>query len=144
MKFAATNASGLSTEAAGRRNGRCRPASTRRRAPRATGAKPYMIAVAEVTRPTSDCQLGNGRNAISPTMNASRIEVSGTPRRLTLARADGGTDIQQAGPGGGDDRVDVEQGRQPAGADAGRQRRVGAEVALADRVGPAVHEVARV
>ena len=36
-----------------------------------TGANAYMIAVADVTSPTSDCQLGNGRNAISPMTNAS-------------------------------------------------------------------------
>src|SRR4051812_8297715 len=85
IRFAEMKAIGARTDGAGRRYGRGRSGARRRRAVSETGANAYMIAVAEVTRPTSDCQLGNGRNAISPTMNAMMIETSGTPFLLTCA-----------------------------------------------------------
>ena len=48
-----------------------------------------MIAVAEVTRPTSDCQLGNGRKQSSPMTKASRMDQYGTPRALTRVNGRG-------------------------------------------------------
>src|SRR3954447_19602382 len=85
IRLAETKAIGASTCGAGRRYGRGRSGSRSRSAVSEIGAKAYMIAVAEVTRPTSDCQLGKGRNAISPTTKAMRIERIGTPFLLTLA-----------------------------------------------------------
>src|SRR3954453_1696093 len=85
IRFAETKPAGDRIRYAGSRYGRARFGSRLRSAYSDTGAKAYMIAVAEVTSPTSDCQLGNGRKAISPTMNASRIELIGTPRRLIFA-----------------------------------------------------------
>src|SRR5450631_2955011 len=89
IKSADTKPSGESTAANGRRYGRTRSGSDLRSAPRDTGANAYMIAVADVTRPTRLCQLGKGRKTISPTTNASRIETQGTPRLLTLSTTPG-------------------------------------------------------
>ena len=40
-------------------------------------------------KPTSCCQLGNGRNAISPTTNATTRPTSGTPRSVVDASSCG-------------------------------------------------------
>src|SRR4051812_45986966 len=85
IRLAAMKATGARTWCAGRRYGRARCGSRTRRARSAIGPNAYMIAVADVTRPTRDCQLGNGRNAISPTTKAMRIETTGTPFLLTCA-----------------------------------------------------------
>ena len=51
-----------------------------------------MIAVAPVTTPTSRFQLGNGPKQSTPTTAVTRIETTGTPRALVLARAPGSSD----------------------------------------------------
>ena len=43
---------------------------------------PYMMTVAEVTRPTRPLQLGKGRNTSRPTTKAMPMEISGTPLAL--------------------------------------------------------------
>ena len=53
----------------------------------------------------------------------------------------GGADVDQAGARGGDERVDVEDHRQPAQPERRRDRGVRPEVALADRVRPAARQV---
>ncbi len=45
--------------------------------------------VAEVMKPTSFCQLGNGRKTISPTTNVTIRLINGTPRRSSAASASG-------------------------------------------------------
>ena len=114
-----------------------------------------MITVADVTSETSDCQLGNGRNAMIPTTNATTVDTHGMPRLGDLRQALGGEpglaervgqarrgrDVDQAGARRRDERVDVEQDRQPGQAQRAGDRHVGPEVALADRVGPAAHEI---
>src|SRR5262245_54067067 len=82
ISFAATNASGARTGAAGNRYGRGRCGSALRSASRVIGANPYMITVAAETSPIRLCQLGNGRKQIRPITNAKRIETYGTPRLL--------------------------------------------------------------
>src|SRR5690606_42030598 len=52
----------------GRRNGRSWSGSWRRSDSIASGPEPNDRTVAEVTKPTSFCQPGNGRKKISPTM----------------------------------------------------------------------------
>ena len=42
--------------------------------------------MAEVMKPTSCCQLGNGRKTIRPTTNVTIRLNSGTPRSVVLAR----------------------------------------------------------
>src|SRR6266566_520966 len=91
IRFAKTKASGESTPAAGSRYGRGRSGSRRRNAVSETGAKAYMMAVADVTMLTSARQLGNGRNDNSPMTKATRIDHNGTPRRVSLLSAVGST-----------------------------------------------------
>src|ERR1700712_3676841 len=80
ISLAAMNESGARTPAAGIRYGRCRSGSALRSAASVSGANPYMITVAEVTSETRDCQLGNGRNAMIPTMKATTVDTQGMPR----------------------------------------------------------------
>src|SRR5690349_3319896 len=89
IRLAEMKETGASTRCAGRRYGRFRSGSRIRRARSAIGPNAYMIAVAEVTRPTRECQLGNGRKAISPTTKAMMTETIGTPFGLTFATAAG-------------------------------------------------------
>jgi len=56
-------------------------------APRETGAKAYMIAVAPVIRETSCCQLGAGARKTMPKTVATMIDQTGTPRLETRVRA---------------------------------------------------------
>src|ERR1700712_3397502 len=80
ISFAAMNDRGAMTPAAGILYGRTRSGSALRSAASVSGANPYMITVADVTSETSDCQLGNGRNAMIPTMNATTVDTPGMPR----------------------------------------------------------------
>src|SRR5690242_12995893 len=77
---ATTKDSGERIPAAGSRKGRSRPGSRSRRAANVTGAEAYISTVAEVTKPTSDCQPGNGRKNTHPATHASAMETQGTPR----------------------------------------------------------------
>src|SRR3954470_5704996 len=79
-RFATTKASGASTDPAGARQGRSAFGSRRRKTPRASGAPAYISTLALVIRPTSDCQLGNGRKQMQPTMNAVITPAHGTAR----------------------------------------------------------------
>src|SRR5690348_2032875 len=69
----------------GRRNGRACRGICRRIATSANGPEPNESTVADVTKPTSFCQPGNGRKKMSPTMKVRMTLTHGTPRRLTLA-----------------------------------------------------------
>ena len=60
-----------------------------RKAPSESGAPPYISTVALVIRPTSDCQLGNGRKQMQPVMKAASRPTQGTPRELVHSNADG-------------------------------------------------------
>src|ERR1700733_1599696 len=73
------NASGARTVAPGIRYGRGASGTCLRKALRASGAPAYISTDAEVTRPTSDFQLGNGSRNSRPSKNA-RIRLNhGTP-----------------------------------------------------------------
>src|ERR687885_161149 len=78
-----TNASGAMTGAAGSRYGRSASGSRRRKTPRASGAPAYIRTLALVIRPTSDCQLGNGRKQMQPTTNEVITPIQGTLRLLS-------------------------------------------------------------
>src|SRR5690349_10158462 len=68
--------------AAGRRNGRSWSGSRLRNALRDSGAPAYISTDALVIRPTSDCQLGNGRKQMQPVTKAAIRPTQGTPRAL--------------------------------------------------------------
>src|SRR6478752_6188351 len=89
IRFAPQNAAGAITRGIGVLYGRSRSPSHFRSAANDTGANAYMIAVASVTSPTTEAQLGNGRNTISPMTNASRIDQLGTPRLLVSVSLSG-------------------------------------------------------
>src|SRR3954465_10671254 len=89
MRLATTNASGEITEAAGSRQGRSAFGSRRRKTPSDSGAPAYMSTLALVIRPTSDCQLGNGRKQMHPTTNAVITPTHGTLRLLSRSKACG-------------------------------------------------------
>src|SRR3954453_13710361 len=78
-----TNASGEMTAAPGTRYGRWAFGSRRRKTPRASGAPAYIRTLGLVIRPTSDCQLGNGRKQMQPTMNEVITPNHGTDRPLS-------------------------------------------------------------
>src|SRR6476619_5569403 len=78
-----TNASGESTWAAGSRYGRSAFGSRRRKTPSDSGAPAYISTLALVIRPTSDCQLGNGRKQMQPTMNEVITPAHGTARAFS-------------------------------------------------------------
>src|ERR1700760_864958 len=80
ISFAAMKDSGAMNPAAGILYGRSRSGSALRSAASVSGANPYMITVADVTSETSDCQLGNGRNAMMPTTKATTVDTQGMPR----------------------------------------------------------------
>src|SRR5579872_3799249 len=80
MKFAAMNASGASTVAAGIRYGRVASGTWLRNAASDSGAPAYISTVADVISPTSDCQFGNGSRNGMPTRNEMMSENHGTPR----------------------------------------------------------------
>src|SRR5262252_4319627 len=78
------NATGAITEAPGIRYGRSASGTVLRNAPRDSGAPAYISTLAEVTRPTSECQLGNGSRKNSPATNARSRLTHGTPRASVL------------------------------------------------------------
>ena len=80
-----TNASGARTPAAGIRYGRSAFGSCLRKTPSESGAPAYISTLALVISPTSDCQLGNGRKQMQPTMNAVITPTQGT--RASLSRS---------------------------------------------------------
>src|SRR6478735_4417617 len=73
---------GASTPAAGSLYGRSAFGSRRRKAPSDSGAPAYIRTLALVIRPTSDCQLGNGRKQMQPVTNAAMRPTQGTARWL--------------------------------------------------------------
>ena len=54
-----------------------------------SGPEANESTVAEVMKPTSCCQLGNGRNAIRPMTKARTSPTIGTPLSLVRARTFG-------------------------------------------------------
>src|ERR1700722_17208058 len=89
MKLAMMNPAGAQTEAAASREGRTASGTCLRNAARDSGAPAYMRTEAPVTRPTSECQLGNGSRKIRPPTN-DRIRLThGTPRQSVLVRIGG-------------------------------------------------------
>ena len=68
-----------------RRNDRGRSGRERRSAEWASGPAPNDMTVAEVTRPTSCCQLGNGSSMIRLTMNVMIVATHGTPVLVSAA-----------------------------------------------------------
>ena len=123
----------------GIRNGRSWSGTARRSAPRVSVPAPKDSTVADVTKPTSCCQLGNGRNTISPTTNVTKqaeqrhaaLGRAGERGRRVAVAADrvghprGHRRVDQPGVGRRDDGVDVQQLGQPAEADErgdGRER----------------------
>src|SRR3954471_19751627 len=86
-RLAMTNASGDMKPAAGSRYGRLASGSRLRNTPSERGAPAYMRTLALVMRPTSDCQLGNGRKQMQPTTNAATSPIHGTPRLVVDSNA---------------------------------------------------------
>src|SRR3954447_7349131 len=74
------NASGDSTPPPGSRYGRSAFGRRRRKTPNDSGAPAYISTLALVIRPTSDCQLGNGRKRMHPTTNEVITPAQGTLR----------------------------------------------------------------
>ena len=89
MKLAMMKPSGAQTAAAPSRYGRTASGTWRRNAPRDSGAPAYMSTEAPVTRPTSECQLGNGSRKTRPPMKARIRLTHGTPRLSVLVRIGG-------------------------------------------------------
>src|SRR4051812_19619552 len=89
IRLATMKASGDRISAAGSRYGRSASGSRRRKAPSESGAPPYISTEALVIRPTSDCQLGNGRKQMQPVTNAAIRPTQGTPRELVHSKAEG-------------------------------------------------------
>src|SRR4051794_7567932 len=77
------NPRGAITSAAGSTYGRSALGSRRRNAPRDSGAPAYISTLALVMSPTSDCQLGNGRKQMQPTMNEVITPAHGTARAFS-------------------------------------------------------------
>ena len=71
IRFAAQKARNGITCPPGTRNGRSCVGDRLRSAASTSGPDAKDSTVAEVMKPTSCCQLGNGRNTISPTTNAT-------------------------------------------------------------------------
>src|ERR1700755_3205142 len=83
------NPRGASTSAAGSTYGRSALGSRRRNAPSDSGAPAYISTLALVIRPTSDCQLGNGRKQMQPVMKAAIRPTHGTWRLLVHSKGVG-------------------------------------------------------
>ncbi len=77
--LARKNASGAMTTAPGIRYGRSASGTCPRKAPSASGAPAYISTLAEVTRPTRECQLGNGSRNSRPARNATIRLTHGMP-----------------------------------------------------------------
>src|SRR5713101_6035534 len=86
IRLAMVNAGGAITAAPGIRYGRDASGTCLRNAPRDSGAPAYISTEAEVTRPTSECQLGKGSRKSRPNRNARIRLTHGTPRLSTLAK----------------------------------------------------------
>ena len=82
-------ATGDRTPATGSRNGRSWSGSRLRNTPSDSGAPAYISTDALVIRPTSDCQLGNGRKQMQPVTKAAIRPTHGTPRALVHSKIDG-------------------------------------------------------
>src|SRR5579863_3812476 len=80
------NASGDIQTAPGIRYGRSASGTCLRNAPRDSGAPEYISTEAEVTRPTSCFQLGNGSRNSSPSRNDRMRLTQGTPRLSVLVK----------------------------------------------------------
>src|SRR5690348_11904921 len=104
IRLAAMKANGFMIFGNGHRYGRGRSGSRACSAARLTGANAYMIAVAPVTRLTSDDQLGNGRKVSSPRTSARMIDQIGTPRLFVCVSL---SLIASSSPRAYDNRADV-------------------------------------
>ena len=116
------------------------------------------MAVAPVTSPTREFQLGKGRERDLADHKGEEDRVLGDAVLVRLGQLvaehllvaecvrqpSRGSQVDQPGIAGGDDGVDQEYGRQPAGADGDGEGVVGAEVSLTDGVGPALGQVLRI
>src|SRR3954469_20844266 len=91
IRFAKMNPRGFKSRGNGIRYGRGRSGSFSCKAAAAIGANAYMMAVADVTSPINELQLGNGRNASRPITKASRMEPTGTLRFDVLVSQSGMT-----------------------------------------------------
>src|SRR6478609_10416570 len=78
--------SGDMKPARGSRYGRSAFGMRLRNAPSDSGAPAYISTEALVIRPTSDCQLGNGRKQMHPVTNAAISPNQGTPRELVHSK----------------------------------------------------------
>src|SRR5581483_2101086 len=89
IRLAEQNAAGRTSLGIGTRYERGLSPSTLCSAASAIGAKAYIMAVAPVMTVTSALQLLKGPRAMDPIIDATRIEIQGTPRVLVLVRAAG-------------------------------------------------------
>ena len=76
------------TSAAGSRYGRSASGSACGRRPRDSGAPAYISTLALVIRPTSDCQLGNGRKQMQPATKDDDQAEPRHPRRLVRSKSE--------------------------------------------------------
>src|SRR5712691_7110444 len=84
-----TKAIGPMTEAPGILYGRSASGSILRNAPRDSGAPAYISTLAEVTSPTSACQLGNGSRKTRPNRNEMTRPNQGMPFLSVLVNMEG-------------------------------------------------------
>src|SRR3954449_9839959 len=89
MRFEMAKPTGDRMPTAGSRNGRSWAGSRLRNALNDSGAPAYISTDALVIRPTSDCQLGNGRKQMQPVTKAAIRPTQGTPRALVHSKAEG-------------------------------------------------------
>src|SRR5881227_2716100 len=82
-RLATMNPNGANTPAAGTRYGRGASGSCLRSAPTASGAPPYISTLTETISSTSFCQLGNGRNKMTPTIADETTPTQGTRLGVT-------------------------------------------------------------
>src|SRR5215813_4352482 len=89
IRLEKTNPIGASTLAPASRNGRMAPGRRSLNVPIDSGAPAYISTDAEVTRLTSECQLGNGNVNTMPKTNAVIMPNHGMPFLLTLPNRPG-------------------------------------------------------
>src|SRR6476620_9222808 len=89
IRLEIANATGDRISAAGSRNGRSWSGRRLRNARSDSGAPAYTSTDALVIRPTSDCQLGNGRKQMHPVTKAAIRPTHGTPRLLVHSKIEG-------------------------------------------------------
>src|SRR3954470_10636507 len=82
-RLATMKPSGASTAADGTRYGRGASGSCRRSAPTASGAPPYISTLTDTMSSMSFCQLGNGRNKMTPTIDDETTPTQGTRLGVT-------------------------------------------------------------